>query len=52
MWIMPGSRNASVLPEPVREMPIMSRPRSAMGQPWAWIGEGSLKPCFMTSVST
>ena len=38
MWIMPGSKKARVLPLPVAEMPIMSLPSSAMGQPWDWIG--------------
>lgn len=45
MWIMAGSRKARVLPEPVAEMPTMSRPSSAMGQPCDWMGVGELKPC-------
>ena len=46
MWIMAGRRKASVLPEPVAEMPTMSRPRSAMGQPCDWMGVGVAKPCI------
>lgn len=45
MWIMAGSRKARVLPEPVAEMPTISRPSSAMGQPCDWMGVGELKPC-------
>eukprot|EP01051_Picozoa_sp_SAG22_P003046 SAG22_NODE_143_length_17909_cov_34.254969_12_plen_136_part_00 len=52
MCTIPGSRNASVLPEPVREMPTTSRPESASGQPCAWIGDGSVYPAFITSAST
>ena len=47
-----GSKYASVLPLPVCAMPIMSRPLSAMGQPCAWMGVGSLNPAFSTSLST
>ena len=46
-WIMcsiAGTRNPSVLPDPVWPMAMRSRPDMAMGQPWAWIGIGSWKP--------
>ena len=36
---MAGSKKASVFPDPVAEMPIMSRPNKAMGHPWLWIGD-------------
>mmetsp|Transcript_315 Transcript_315/g.604 ORF Transcript_315/g.604 Transcript_315/m.604 type:complete len:202 (-) Transcript_315:169-774(-) len=39
-----GSRNASVLPEPVLATPMRSRPEQRMGQACAWIGVGSVKP--------
>jgi hypothetical protein len=39
MCTIPGSRNASVLPDPVSATPIMSRPESATGQPCAWIAD-------------
>lgn len=52
MWIMAGSKNARVFPDPVAEMPTMSLPSRAIGQPWLWMGVGALKPCFMTSRST
>jgi len=42
IWIMAGSKKASVLPLPVAEMPIMSRPRSAMGHPCDWIGDAAM----------
>lgn len=38
--MMAGSENASVLPDPVKAMPIMSRPEKAVGIPWIWIGVG------------
>lgn len=34
MWIIAGSKKASVFPEPVAEMPTMSLPSSAIGQPY------------------
>ena len=37
MWIIAGRRNAKVFPEPVLEMPTISLPRRAIGQPWDWI---------------
>lgn len=36
-----------VFPEPVMAMPTMSRPLRAIGQPWAWIGVGSLNPALL-----
>ena len=36
---MAGSKKASVFPDPVALMPIMSRPNKAIGQPWLWIGD-------------
>ena len=39
-----GSENASVLPEPVRPRPRMSRPASASGSVAAWIGKGVVMP--------
>ena len=52
MCTIAGSMNASVLPEPVDARPIMSRPRSAIGHPCAWIGVGAGKPAFLISWST
>mmetsp|Transcript_21523 Transcript_21523/g.64392 ORF Transcript_21523/g.64392 Transcript_21523/m.64392 type:complete len:326 (-) Transcript_21523:804-1781(-) len=37
-----GTVKAMVLPEPVKAMPIMSRPESATGMPWTWMGVGRL----------
>ena len=39
-----GSANPSVLPEPVRPRPRMSRPASASGRVAAWIGKGVVIP--------
>ena len=39
-----GSANPSVLPEPVRPRPRMSRPASASGSVAAWIGNGTVMP--------
>jgi hypothetical protein len=36
MWRKSGRRKASVLPEPVLAMPIMSRPDMMMGMACAW----------------
>jgi hypothetical protein len=38
MWIIPGNKNANVFPLPVAEIPIISLPKRAMGQPWDWMG--------------
>ena len=40
------------LPDPVSASPIRSLPRSAMGQPWDWIGVGAVKPALSTSDRT
>ena len=40
------------LPDPVSASPIRSLPRSAMGQPWDWIGVGAVKPALSTSDKT
>mmetsp|Transcript_16794 Transcript_16794/g.34212 ORF Transcript_16794/g.34212 Transcript_16794/m.34212 type:complete len:278 (-) Transcript_16794:44-877(-) len=40
----PGKAKARVFPDPVSASPIMSRPASKMGQHWAWIGVGAVKP--------
>jgi len=50
IWIIAGRRKASVFPDPVAEMPTISRPINAIGHPGAWIGVGWLNFCFMTSV--
>jgi hypothetical protein len=34
MWIIAGKRNASVFPDPVAEIPIISLPNKAIGHPW------------------
>mmetsp|Transcript_29458 Transcript_29458/g.95030 ORF Transcript_29458/g.95030 Transcript_29458/m.95030 type:complete len:250 (+) Transcript_29458:1067-1816(+) len=39
-----GSVKTRVLPEPVKAMPIMSRPERMTGSPWIWIGVGFLIP--------
>ncbi len=39
---MAGNKKAKVFPEPVDEMPIISRPAKAMGQPCDWIGDAVL----------
>lgn len=39
MCIMAGRRKARVFPDPVAEMPIISRPSRAMGHPWLWMGD-------------
>ena len=39
-----GIENPSVLPEPVRPRPRMSRPASASGSVAAWIGNGAVMP--------
>jgi hypothetical protein len=31
---MAGNKNANVFPDPVAEIPIMSRPNNAIGHPW------------------
>lgn len=46
-WRKSGSRKASVFPEPVLAMPIMSRPDIIMGSACAWIGVGRSKPFFL-----
>ncbi len=40
-----GSAKEMVFPEPVCAMATTSRPLSAIGQAWHWIGVGSEKPC-------
>mmetsp|Transcript_11956 Transcript_11956/g.25700 ORF Transcript_11956/g.25700 Transcript_11956/m.25700 type:complete len:222 (-) Transcript_11956:596-1261(-) len=47
-----GSVKTSVLPEPVKAMPIMSRPASATGRPWIWMGVGFLMPLASSTRST
>ena len=42
--ITQGSVKTSVLPEPVKAIPIMSRPERIVGRPWIWIGVGLLMP--------
>ena len=54
MCTNPGTKNPSVLPEPVLATPTTSRPCSAAGQAWDWITEGISKParvncCLSTS---
>lgn len=49
---MAGNKNAKVFPDPVADMPIISLPNKAMGQPWDWIGDGAVNPCFKTSFKT
>lgn len=39
-----GSTKPSVFPEPVFARPITSKPLSAMGHAWLWMGVGALKP--------
>ena len=36
---MAGNKKARVFPEPVDEIPIMSRPARAIGHPCDWIGD-------------
>jgi len=47
---MSGAAKVSVLPLPVNATPIMSRPLSATGRPWIWMGVGARMPlsfrCF------
>ena len=40
MWIMAGMRKDRVFPEPVLAIPMVSFPRSEIGQDWAWIDVG------------
>lgn len=49
MWIMAGSAKAIVLPDPVAETATRSRPESAMGQDWHWMGEGLANPARLIS---
>mmetsp|Transcript_44291 Transcript_44291/g.73469 ORF Transcript_44291/g.73469 Transcript_44291/m.73469 type:complete len:216 (-) Transcript_44291:442-1089(-) len=49
MWTIAGRRKANVLPDPVAEMPTMSLPSRAIGQPWLWMGVGAVKRYFITS---
>mmetsp|Transcript_67359 Transcript_67359/g.133484 ORF Transcript_67359/g.133484 Transcript_67359/m.133484 type:complete len:203 (+) Transcript_67359:1045-1653(+) len=47
-----GARKAKVFPEPVRAMPITSRPLIATAHAVAWMGDGTLKPApRMISIS-
>src|SRR5512146_175256 len=39
-----ATRNAAVLPVPVCACPATSRPESAIGSVWAWIGVQCVKP--------
>mmetsp|Transcript_17671 Transcript_17671/g.43698 ORF Transcript_17671/g.43698 Transcript_17671/m.43698 type:complete len:222 (+) Transcript_17671:568-1233(+) len=43
-----GSTNVSDLPEPVKAMPMMSRPDRMTGRPWIWMGVGLLMPFFVS----
>mmetsp|Transcript_6032 Transcript_6032/g.13284 ORF Transcript_6032/g.13284 Transcript_6032/m.13284 type:complete len:273 (+) Transcript_6032:1011-1829(+) len=47
-----GSVKTSVLPEPVKAIPIKSRPDSNAGMPWIWIGVGFLMPLSRNAFST
>mmetsp|Transcript_2798 Transcript_2798/g.8433 ORF Transcript_2798/g.8433 Transcript_2798/m.8433 type:complete len:480 (-) Transcript_2798:3-1442(-) len=47
-----GSEKVSVLPLPVNAMPIMSRPLSATGRPWIWMGVGRTIPFSRRAAST
>uniref|UniRef100_A0A0A8YW84 ATP-dependent RNA helicase DDX41 n=1 Tax=Arundo donax TaxID=35708 RepID=A0A0A8YW84_ARUDO len=42
--MMSGSTNTSVFPDPVKAMPIMSRPESTTGSPCTWMGVGWTMP--------
>ena len=44
---MAGNKKARVFPEPVDEMPIISRPAKAMGQPCDWIGDAVYMYMYM-----
>mmetsp|Transcript_67158 Transcript_67158/g.205655 ORF Transcript_67158/g.205655 Transcript_67158/m.205655 type:complete len:225 (-) Transcript_67158:13-687(-) len=41
-----GNRNPSVLPEPVLATPMRSRPITATGQAYCWMGLGAWKPAW------
>ena len=47
-----GSENASVLPDPVNAIPIMSRPERITGSPCIWIGVGRVIPLEASTRST
>uniref|UniRef100_A0A8R7VGZ5 Uncharacterized protein n=1 Tax=Triticum urartu TaxID=4572 RepID=A0A8R7VGZ5_TRIUA len=42
--MMRGSTNTRVFPDPVKAMPIMSRPESTTGSPCTWMGVGCTMP--------
>lgn len=46
LWV----HTANVFPEPVWAMPTISRPLRAKGNPWHWIGVGSVK-CWSINTS-
>ena len=50
--ITSGSEKTSVLPLPVKAMPIMSRPARIAGSPWIWIGVGLWIPFDASAAST
>lgn len=50
MCNMAGSANEIVLPLPVWAIATTSRPLSAIGQAWHWIGVGAGKPCARMEV--
>eukprot|EP00620_Florenciella_sp_RCC1587_P006105 CAMPEP_0182584444 /NCGR_PEP_ID=MMETSP1324-20130603/57821_1 /TAXON_ID=236786 /ORGANISM="Florenciella sp., Strain RCC1587" /LENGTH=67 /DNA_ID=CAMNT_0024801137 /DNA_START=23 /DNA_END=223 /DNA_ORIENTATION=+ len=47
-----GRQKVIVLPEPVKAIPIMSRPLSATGIPCTWIGVGRLIPLLESASMT
>src|SRR5262249_47071801 len=47
-----GRANASVLPEPVRPRPRMSRPAKASGSVAAWIGNGVVIPALASAATS
>ncbi len=49
---MVGRAKTSVLPEPVKATPIMSRPERMTGRPCTWIGVGLLIPLLSRCCST
>jgi hypothetical protein len=44
-----GSVKTSVLPEPVKAMPMRSRPVSATGSPCTWMGVGRSMPLALSA---